>query len=142
VSASIFHLRKKKNRWLNKRKEKRFAKIWELLWAANWDAKEHFRILERLYRPRTVRHGPKLYVLVYSNRDESYNHQEYHGKWAGMDDNSGGYPYATEQFGAAHIWYEHNYQEMLRYKATFPCLDAYELQLQLAPAKEKPNALL
>lgn len=79
----------------------------------------------------------KMYVLKYSDRDQSYNHSDYHGKFAGMDHNSGGYPYATELISNTYIW--NDLDKVESYRKSFPCLDLYELNIELKLLKGANN---
>lgn len=69
-----------------------------------------------------------MYVMKYSNREGSYNHPDNHGRFVGLDRDSGGYPYAVESFGnRVEIWTD--LERARIYQNGFKCLDIYELNI-------------
>ena len=51
-----------------------------------------------------------------------YAARYYDGKFAGIDANSGGYPYATENLQEMKIWRASEKEEAIRYVSMFPKL--------------------
>ena len=65
-----------------------------------------------------VKPKTKYYVLKYPN-----------GKYAGMDQNSGGYPYETETLNDVNYWHESQLEKMKDYVSSFKELKVFEIEL-------------
>lgn len=66
-----------------------------------------------------VKPKTKYYVLKYPN-----------GKYAGMDQNSGGYPFETDNLNQINYWSETQFEEMHRYMQGTN-LQPYEVELHI-----------
>lgn len=75
-----------------------------------------------------------MWVAKFSERDTSYNHVSYHGKYMAIDQNSGGYPYNVDSLAGAHIF--NSLDDAQVYLRGFSHLDLYKLEYTLKKVEE------